>query len=318
MVLVPVGSSTTTSASDTQQDTQSAIGDAWKGAFDKAQSERSSSSANPTTIAGTFGGDAILPPPGLWPQAPPVVFGPFGPTFGPDVRQPEPPQFGPDVRQPEPPQFGPDLRQPEPPQFGPDVRQPPSPQFGPDVKDPPGTFEPPGTDPTPPSTEPTPLWVNYAKGTGKKPKQGKVEVTPLEKKPGRLEGAPEPENGNRAIKRQNESAKILSQHDGLWVRQLPNGKNPEGEKNPDLEISTNQGESWQKGDVKSPTSDKTKNIREDIEDARKQGTVAVVNLDDTKVSAGQVILNLKNKPIQGLNDIYVIKGHTVTRVSYGK
>jgi hypothetical protein len=95
-------------------------------------------------------------------------------------------------------------------------------------------------------------------------------------------------------------------------------KTPRAKKNPDLEISTNQGESWQKGDVKSPTSDKTKNIREDIEDARKQGTVAVVNLDDTKVSAGQVILNLKNKPIQGLNDIYVIKGHTVTRVSYGK
>jgi hypothetical protein len=298
MVLVPVGSGTAISASDTQHDTQSAIGDAWKGAFDKAQSERSGSSVNPTTIAGTPSADVILPTPGLGPQ----LTVPAPPDLGPLINVPAPRDFGPLINVPAPPAQGPLINVPAPRDFGPLINVPAPPAQGPLIN-------------VPAQQGP---YVNYAKGIGKKPKQGKVEVTPLEKKSGRLEGDPEPENGNRAIKRQNESAKILSEHDGLWVKQLPNGKNPEGEKNPDLEISTNQGKSWQKGDVKSPTSDKTQNIRQDIEDARKQGTVAVVNLDDTKVSAGQVILNLKNNPIQGLNDIYVIKGDTVTRVSYGK
>jgi hypothetical protein len=150
MVLVPIGSGTTTSASDTEQDSQSAVIDAWKGALEKAQSEPSSSSLNPTTIAGAPGGDVILPPPGLGPYAPP--------DFGPII-------------------------------FGPDVRQPPSPEYGPDVRQPPGTFGLPGTEPTPPSTEPPPLWVNYARGkpesgetgqtgeTGKAGKKGKAIKT---------------------------------------------------------------------------------------------------------------------------------------------
>jgi hypothetical protein len=147
MVLVPIGSGTTTSASDTEQDSQSAVIDAWKAALEKAQSERSSSSLNPTTIAGAPGGDVILPPPGLGPYAPP--------DFGPII-------------------FGPDVRQPPYPEYGPDIRQPPYPEYGPDVRQPPGTFGPPGTEPTPPSTEPTPLWVNYAKG---KPESGETGQT---------------------------------------------------------------------------------------------------------------------------------------------
>jgi hypothetical protein len=185
MVLVPIGSGTTTSASDAKHDSQSAVGEAWKAALEKAQSERSSSSLNPTTIAGAPGGDVILPPPGLGPYAPPD-FGPI--IFGPDVRQPPLPEYGPDVRQPPSPEYGPDVRQPPSPEYGPDVRQPPSPEYGPDVRQPPGTFGPPGTEPTPPSTEPTPLWVNYVKGkaesgetgqtgeTGKAGKAGKTGV----------------------------------------------------------------------------------------------------------------------------------------------
>jgi hypothetical protein len=171
MVLVPIGSGTTTSASDAKHDSQSAVGEAWKAALEKAQSERSSSSLNPTTIAGAPGGDVILPPPGLGPYAPPD-FGPI--IFGPDVRQPPLPEYGPDVRQPPSPEYGPDVRQPPSPEYGPDVRQPPSPEYGPDVRQPPGTFGPPGTEPTPPSTEPTPLWVNYAKG---KPESGEAGQT---------------------------------------------------------------------------------------------------------------------------------------------
>ncbi len=80
MVLVPIGSGTTTSASDAKQDSRSAVSDAWKGAFDKAQSERSSSLVNPTTIA-----DIILPPedlkpPGTFPD--PHGTEPMPPTTG--------------------------------------------------------------------------------------------------------------------------------------------------------------------------------------------------------------------------------------------
>jgi hypothetical protein len=235
MVLVPIGSGTTTSASDTKQ--ESAVSNAWKGTFEKAQSERSGSSVNPTTIAGAPGIDVFLPPPDLGPQAPPV-FGPFGPittgpaspVFGPFGGGPhggsvEPPTeptgpfgggpFGGSVEPPTEPTgpfgggpFGGSVEPPTEPTgpFGGGPHggsvEPPTEPTGPFGGGPHGgSVEPPGTEPTPPGTEPTPLWVNNAKASdGRRPTPPKdVREIPEPtdpKKKGELTGEPEEEDGD--------------------------------------------------------------------------------------------------------------------------
>jgi hypothetical protein len=110
MVLVPIASGTTTIASDTKQDSQSAVIDAWKGALEKAQSERSGSSVNPTTTAGTPGPDVILPTPALGPQ----LTVPAPPDLGPLINVPAPPGQGPLINVPAPRDFGPLINVPAP------------------------------------------------------------------------------------------------------------------------------------------------------------------------------------------------------------
>jgi hypothetical protein len=191
MVLVPIGSGTTTSASDTEQDTQGAVGDAWKAALEKAQSERSSSSVNSATTAGAP--DIIVPPPDLGPQAPPD-FGPFGPIitgpFGPIITGPIPQPF-------EPPS-------PDPTPHGGSV-EPPSPDPTPQPFEPPSFTEPTPQPFKPIFTQPTqPGSVNYAKEkpeageTGQTGKRGKAGKTKGKKKGPTL--TPKDQEQDRAIR----------------------------------------------------------------------------------------------------------------------
>jgi Contact-dependent growth inhibition CdiA C-terminal domain len=333
MVLVPIGSGTTTSASDAKQDSRSAVSDAWKGAFDKAQSERSSSLVNPTTIA-----DIILPPEDLKPP-PTEPMGPFG--TGPGGWSVEPPTepmgpfgTGPGGWSVEPPTeptgpfgTGPGGWSVEPPTeptgpFGTGPGgwsvEPPTEPMGPFGTgpggwsvEPPGTFpDPHGTEPMPPTTGLTPLWVNYAKG----PEPPKVEELPDPdpNKKGELTGEPEEPHGTRqqqeGIKLQNESGVILTEH-GVNVEYLPK-TNLEHQSSPDLKINDptpttgakgkqqafNAPNHWETADVKSPESNNEKQIAQDIEDAhKKQGVdTVVVNLSRTKVTAKDLVRYLRN------------------------
>jgi hypothetical protein len=311
----PIGSGTTTSASDTEQASQSAVGDAWKGALAKAQSEGSNSSVNPTTIAGAPGVDVILPPPDLGPRAPPVFGPPALPVFGPQITEPAPPDFGPLINVPAPRDLGPLVNVPAPRDFGPLVNVPAPPDFGPLINVP----APPAQGPLINVPAPQGPLVNYAKGKGPP-----VEVKPLDvKEGGTLKGEPEEPRGTpaqvEAIKRQNESAEILVKH-GLHVERLQVQKDRQNESNPDLKINDADDHStgWQVADVKSPTTPQTPSIRAVIEEAHsdQRVNVVVVNLDGTRVTAGQLISNLRNSPIRGMKDIYVIKGGSVTKVSY--
>jgi filamentous hemagglutinin len=146
------------------------------------------------------------------------------------------------------------------------------------------------------------------------PAAGSSEITALPKGEGELKGVPEvpPKNANaemvRSIDRQNEAAKTLSEH-GLEVEQLPNTGRPGP--NPDLKIN---GET---ADVYSPKTQNMNTIRSTIESkATTQADHVVVNLDDSPVSSQQLISSLKGDPVPGAKDVYVIKGSTVTKVSY--
>lgn len=125
-----------------------------------------------------------------------------------------------------------------------------------------------------------------------------------------LNGEPEvaPRNANkdmlRAIERQNQSGEILANH-GVNVEYLPNTGVKGG--NPDLLVNGNFA------DVYAPTSKNPNTIRDTIEyKVGHQGQTIVLNLSDSPLKSEKILQSIQSRPVNGLNELYVIKGRQVT------
>lgn len=115
-----------------------------------------------------------------------------------------------------------------------------------------------------------------------------------------------PEN-IRALTRENESAQTLSSK--YDVEQNPKGDF--GGKNPDYKID---GEVY---DCYSPSSSSPRNISSNISDSKiatGQTTNVVINLDDSPVSMAQMSEQLKNYPIEGMENAIGIKNGEIVKL----
>ena len=108
-----------------------------------------------------------------------------------------------------------------------------------------------------------------------------------------------PEN-IRALNRENEAAKTLSEQFDVY-------QNPKGDfngKNPDYLIN---GEIY---DCYSPSSDKVRNIASNIDEFKIQSgqtSNVVINLDDSGVTLAEMSQQLKDFPIEGLDNAIGVK-----------
>lgn len=138
-------------------------------------------------------------------------------------------------------------------------------------------------------------------------------VTPhtelLKVQPGTLRGKPESPHQNanadmiRSLDRQNESAEILSNR-GLNVTHLPNTGRKGG--NPDLDINTRPA------DVYSPKSKNPNTIRDNmIHKVEHQAPDIVLNITDSPLSSTDMLKFLDEKPVNGLQNLYLIDGENV-------
>ncbi|WP_213005711.1 hypothetical protein [Paractinoplanes toevensis] len=111
---------------------------------------------------------------------------------------------------------------------------------------------------------------------------------------------------DRGLRRENESADILSEH-GYDVEQNP-PPNANG-KEPDYRI---EGEYF---DNYSPSSKNLDNIRDEVSGKVKDGQAEriVLNLDDCPRSMEEIRGVLERKPISGLKEILVVKDGRVVR-----
>ncbi|GAA2647948.1 CdiA C-terminal domain-containing protein [Paractinoplanes durhamensis] len=122
---------------------------------------------------------------------------------------------------------------------------------------------------------------------GRKPRGERTDAHPTRKK-------------DRGLRRENESADILSQH-GYDVEQNP-PRNANG-KDPDYRI---EGEYF---DNYAPSSAKLDTIRDEISGKVKEGQTerVVLNLDDCPRSADEIRAVLERKPVANLKEILVVK-----------
>ncbi|MBO2686504.1 hypothetical protein [Shewanella algae] len=131
----------------------------------------------------------------------------------------------------------------------------------------------------------------------------------LKVKLGTLRGEPELPHPNanadmvRSLNRQNESAEILSKR-GLDVMHLPNTGRKGG--NPDLEIN------GRAADVYSPKSKNPHTIRDNmIHKVEHQAPDIVLNITDSPLSSADMLKFLDEKPVNGLQNLYLIDGENV-------
>jgi Contact-dependent growth inhibition CdiA C-terminal domain len=141
-----------------------------------------------------------------------------------------------------------------------------------------------------------------SQGTPSKNVQGEV----LQRKEGgKLSGVPEPVDPKAstitkdAIRRQNDSARILSGH-GLNVEQLPKKDTPGP--SPDLDIN------GVKADVYSPINSKTDNIALNIQNKvdKQQVSNIVLNLEGSDAKVDDILTSLRMQEVKGLKDLYII------------
>jgi len=131
----------------------------------------------------------------------------------------------------------------------------------------------------------------------------------LRVKPGTLRGEPELPHPNanadmvRSLNRQNESAEILSNR-GFDVTHLPNTGRKGG--NPDLDIN------GRAADVYSPKSKNPNTIRDNmIHKVEHQAPDIVLNITDSPLSVEDMLRFLDQKPVSGLQNLYLIDGENV-------
>lgn len=131
----------------------------------------------------------------------------------------------------------------------------------------------------------------------------------LKPKKGSLRGEPEVPHQNanadmvRSLLRQNESAEILSNR-GLNVAHLPNSGHKGG--NPDLDID------GRPADVYSPKSKNPNTIWDNMtHKVDHQAPDVVLNLSDSPLSADNMLEFLDEKPVIGLENLYIIDGEDV-------
>jgi len=108
--------------------------------------------------------------------------------------------------------------------------------------------------------------------------------------------------------RENESAELLADN-GYDVEQNPPKPNNRTKK-PDYKIN---GEYW---DCYTPRTDRIRNISSGIKDKiiRDQARKIVLNLNDTPVSFEEMSKQLHDWPLQGLEEVLVIKGEQLVRI----
>lgn len=120
----------------------------------------------------------------------------------------------------------------------------------------------------------------------------------------------DPENA-RALQRQNESADTLAKN-GHDVEQLPesNSGSQPGQKHPDFNVD---GEPY---DNYSPTSGNPRNIASNIQNKVDSGQAdrIVLNLDDCPATTDSVVQQLQEHPIDGLQDLKIVRNGEVTQV----
>jgi hypothetical protein len=126
---------------------------------------------------------------------------------------------------------------------------------------------------------------------------------------GKPTGKPAPEIGSHKHThfRENKSAKILAAY-GYQVEQNPgtlsNGKNP------DYKI---EGKYF---DCLSPETDNIEQIRKGISRKVKSGQINIIilNLDDSRFEAIDIIVLLLRKPKEGLKEVIAIKNGKITHI----
>jgi hypothetical protein len=140
------------------------------------------------------------------------------------------------------------------------------------------------------------------------------DSTLLKPKQGSLTGKPELPHPNanadmvRSLTRQNESAELLANR-GLDVTHLPNTGKKGG--NPDLDIG------GRPADVYSPKSKNPNTIRDNmVHKVEHQAPDIVLNLSDSPIPSSDMLKFLQDKPVDGLQNLYIIKGDDVLLTRY--
>src|SRR5690606_26808416 len=114
----------------------------------------------------------------------------------------------------------------------------------------------------------------------------------------------------RSLTRQNESAELLANR-GLDITHLPNTGNKGG--NPDLDIG------GRPADVYSPTSKNPNTIWDNMTyKVEHQAPDIVLNLTDSPLTFTDMLLFLQQKPVNGLSNLYLIKGDRSEERRVGK
>jgi filamentous hemagglutinin len=160
--------------------------------------------------------------------------------------------------------------------------------------------------------------IGLPEDSGVKPNNVMMSEVPdsilLKPKQGRLRGNPEIPHPNanadmvRSLRRQNESAELLTNR-GLDVTHLPNTGRKGG--NPDLDIG------GRPADVYSPKSKNPNTIRDNmVHKVEHQAPDIVLNLTDSPVSSSDMLKFLQEKPVNGLQNLYIIKGDDVLLKRY--
>ncbi|MFL1452877.1 hypothetical protein ACJO5Y_00350 [Marinobacter sp. GN3S48] len=147
-----------------------------------------------------------------------------------------------------------------------------------------------------------------------KPAKNVPSTTLLTPKQGILQGKPELPHPNanadmvRSLTRQNESAELLANR-GLDVKHLPNSGRKGG--NPDLDIG------GRPADVYSPKSKNPNTIWDNMtHKVEHQSPDIVLNLTDSPITSTDMLKFLHEKPVNGLENLYLIKGDEVLLKRY--
>ncbi|MEQ5833802.1 hypothetical protein [Marinobacter sp. NFXS9] len=140
------------------------------------------------------------------------------------------------------------------------------------------------------------------------------DTTKLKPKQGTLRGEPELPHPNanadmvRSLTRQNESAELLANR-GLDVTHLPNSGRKGG--NPDLDIG------GRSADVYSPKSKNPNTIWDNMtHKVEHQAPDIVLNLTDSPLVPADMLKFLQEKPVDGLENLYLIKDEEVLLIRY--